>query len=49
MKVLRAFQELWLLVHGLIEALAVLGWVVVLLGLIIYVAALFMTFVVGHA
>ena len=34
---LRAFQELWLLVHGLMKALGVLTWVVVLLGVILYV------------
>lgn len=46
-KFLKMFRELWLLVNGLITALGVLSWVVFLLCIVLYVAALFMTNFVG--
>jgi len=47
-KFLKLFKELWLLVHGLVKAVSVLSWVMVLIIIVVYVAALFMTSVVGH-
>ncbi|CAD7964270.1 unnamed protein product [Amoebophrya sp. A25] len=42
-KLIRYFRDLWLLVHGLGRALCSIFWVMMLLGLVIYVCALFLT------
>jgi voltage-gated sodium channel len=46
-RLLRIFKELWLLVNGFIDALRVLGWLVVLLILILYCGAVIATMVIG--
>lgn len=47
MKFLRNFEELWLLVNGLIHALSVLCWVFILFLIIVYVGAVFVTSIIG--
>eukprot|EP00392_Amoebophrya_sp_AT5.2_P017670 g18072.t1 len=42
-KLIRYFKDLWLLVNGLARALRSIVWVMLLLSLIIYVSALFLT------
>ncbi|CEM04539.1 unnamed protein product [Vitrella brassicaformis CCMP3155] len=46
-RLLRMFRELWLIVFGLIQSLKTLGWVALLLLLILYVMAIFITIMVG--
>merc|ERR1719261_1997784 len=47
-RLLHIFKELWLLVNGFIQALRVLGWLLILLSLIIYCAAIIATMMVGE-
>jgi hypothetical protein len=47
-RLLRIFKELWLLVNGFIQALRVLGWILILISMIIYCAAIFATLAVGE-
>jgi len=47
LKLLRNFSELWLLMAGLMRALKVLSWVVVLILCVLYAGALFTTATVG--
>jgi len=48
LRFLKFFHDLLLLVQGFLKATTVLSWVVVLFGMVAYVAALFMTHMVGH-
>jgi voltage-gated sodium channel len=47
-RLLRIFKELWLLVNGFIQAMRVLVWLMILLALIIYCAAIIATMMVGE-
>jgi nitrogen fixation protein FixH len=49
LRLLRIFKELWLLVNGFIEALRVLTWIFVLLGMIIYCSAILTTLSIGDS
>mmetsp|Transcript_128956 Transcript_128956/g.248458 ORF Transcript_128956/g.248458 Transcript_128956/m.248458 type:complete len:726 (-) Transcript_128956:26-2203(-) len=42
------FKELWLIICGYVEALKTLGWVLLLLAIIIYSGAIYMTILVGQ-
>merc|ERR1719478_499938 len=48
-RIVHVFQELWLLIQGLIKAGLVLIWAVLLLFVIVYMMAILMTEIVGHA
>ena len=47
-RIMRAFKELWLLVQGLINAFRSLFWVLLLLAVVIYCVAIFITISVGQ-
>lgn len=48
-RLLHMFRELWMLVKGFIDTLATLFWVGVMLFMIVYVAAILLTILVGHS
>jgi hypothetical protein len=47
-KLLRYFKDLYLLMNGLARAFKTINWVMLLLGLVIYVCAMFMTNLIGR-
>ena len=44
---LKQFKELYLLINGFIEAIKVLTWIFVLLFVILYCSAIFVTNIIG--
>ena len=44
----RYFQDLYLLVTGLSAAFRTIIWVLMLLGIVIYICAIFLTQTIGH-
>lgn len=48
-RLLKIFKQLWLIVSGLAQSMKTLGWVSILLVLLIYVCAIFLTMQIGHA
>lgn len=46
-RLLHIFKELWLIVHGLMESMKTLFWVMLLLTLFLYLTGIFMTMTVG--
>lgn len=49
LRMMRMFRELWLIVNGFLEALRTLIWVLLLMGIILYVGGIVMVHVVGRA
>jgi hypothetical protein len=47
-RLLKMFQELWLIVSGLLNSMRTLGWVALLLGMFIYVPAIYLTVQIGQ-
>ncbi len=47
-KLARYFEDLFLLVAGLAKALRTIIWVLLLLGIVIYICAIFLTQTIGH-
>merc|ERR1719199_162015 len=49
LRLFRFFKELWILAQGIIQATRALGWVMVLLLMVLFICAIFMTRTLGHA
>merc|ERR1719359_673114 len=47
-RLLKMFQELWLIVSGLLNSMRTLGWVALLLTMFIYVPAIYLTVAIGQ-
>merc|ERR1719313_1149376 len=49
LRLFRFFKELWILAQGIIQATRALGWVMVLLLMVLFICAIFMTRTLGQA
>jgi len=48
LRLFRFFRELWILAQGIIQATRALGWVFVLLFIVLFICAIFMTRILGQ-